>query len=575
MAENAFTALLQKVASGATPWKDSVRTVSTSQHDLTGLQTISGVLVEEGDRVLETLRTNMAECGIYNASAGAWTRAVDMASSTYTKLATRVPVCEGDYAGQVFKLTSPSNGQVRVGVTELTFEIVNAALPTLDFDSTLRFTSDNRQVNTDSGLVRINLPSQPYPYPVATETVLMNASGILVAEGIDPDDSMPGAFTAPSVLYVNTVTDALLFARLVPLAEVDLTAPTIVSATVDASDLDRLTVVVSRKSHLLAGLLTGLSLAGTMSVARTIQSLTSVSADGLTFTFALSGNLLITDAPTFVIAATTSLYSMNGAEATAGSTPVTMTGGDVAWSPSAGTPTLHLYGKVANLQGASHPTPIVDEGQCAAWVPTIGASNFVQASASLRPLYDATGTGLKEGTKFDGTDDVMTTAMTVGGAIGATSTAFEVIWSGKLNAVTSTSSGYNTAHCIVGEAGGWFALLVWLNGSNYEALVYGVSTIGGTLYASATIGASLPANGLVIEGRLTGGNLICSVNGVDGTPVPFGGTQAGGGDGQTLKLGQGAGGPYLNHCTRHLMIKSGSGVKETATINALIADLAA
>jgi hypothetical protein len=44
---------------------------------LSGLQTIDGYAVQAGDRVLVTVQDTIGENGIYNASAGAWTRSSD------------------------------------------------------------------------------------------------------------------------------------------------------------------------------------------------------------------------------------------------------------------------------------------------------------------------------------------------------------------------------------------------------------------------------------------------------------------------------------------------------------------
>ena len=59
-------------------WKEPVRLVETSNLlAITGLLTVDGVTVIAGDRVLLTGQTNPVENGIYEASAGAWTRAED------------------------------------------------------------------------------------------------------------------------------------------------------------------------------------------------------------------------------------------------------------------------------------------------------------------------------------------------------------------------------------------------------------------------------------------------------------------------------------------------------------------
>ncbi|MEN3010923.1 MAG: hypothetical protein ABDI20_08215, partial [Candidatus Bipolaricaulaceae bacterium] len=61
--------------------KPAVRCATTENITLSGLQTIDGVTVSAGDRVLVKDQTNAAQNGIYVASTGAWTRAADMDSA--------------------------------------------------------------------------------------------------------------------------------------------------------------------------------------------------------------------------------------------------------------------------------------------------------------------------------------------------------------------------------------------------------------------------------------------------------------------------------------------------------------
>lgn len=58
-------------------WKDPVRAASTTDLTLSGTQTIDGVAVVAGDRVLAAGQTAAAASGIYVVAAGAWARATD------------------------------------------------------------------------------------------------------------------------------------------------------------------------------------------------------------------------------------------------------------------------------------------------------------------------------------------------------------------------------------------------------------------------------------------------------------------------------------------------------------------
>jgi hypothetical protein len=57
--------------------KQSVQVATNSNITLSGTQTIDGVAVESGDRVLVKEQTDASENGIYEAAAGAWSRAAD------------------------------------------------------------------------------------------------------------------------------------------------------------------------------------------------------------------------------------------------------------------------------------------------------------------------------------------------------------------------------------------------------------------------------------------------------------------------------------------------------------------
>lgn len=69
-------ALMQSAASGIDS-KPSVRVVAIANLTLSGLQTIDGITVAAGDRVLATAQTTGSQNGVYTAASGAWTRAVD------------------------------------------------------------------------------------------------------------------------------------------------------------------------------------------------------------------------------------------------------------------------------------------------------------------------------------------------------------------------------------------------------------------------------------------------------------------------------------------------------------------
>jgi hypothetical protein len=70
----ASKAYVDSLVSGLS-WKDSVRALASTNITLSGTQTVDGVSLVAGDRVLVTGQTTGTENGIYVVAAGSWTRA--------------------------------------------------------------------------------------------------------------------------------------------------------------------------------------------------------------------------------------------------------------------------------------------------------------------------------------------------------------------------------------------------------------------------------------------------------------------------------------------------------------------
>lgn len=102
------------------PFRGNVRVVATSNITLSGLQTIDGVLLESGDRVLVQGQTTASENGIYVAKSGQWSRSRDLSTSDDFKGPIYVAVEEGSTLRNAFYSFSPS-GPIEVGTDEITF----------------------------------------------------------------------------------------------------------------------------------------------------------------------------------------------------------------------------------------------------------------------------------------------------------------------------------------------------------------------------------------------------------------------------------------------------------------------
>jgi hypothetical protein len=91
-ASNRTTAINNALA--GLKWKDAVRVATTANITLSGTQTIDGVAISVGDRVLVKNQSTQSQNGIYLVAAGAWTRATDADTAAELQSAT-VPVSEG------------------------------------------------------------------------------------------------------------------------------------------------------------------------------------------------------------------------------------------------------------------------------------------------------------------------------------------------------------------------------------------------------------------------------------------------------------------------------------------------
>ncbi|WP_322735670.1 head decoration protein [Delftia tsuruhatensis] len=98
-------------------WKEPVRAATTANITLSGAQTIDGVAVVAGDRVLVKNQAAGASNGIYLAATGTWTRATDFDVSSEV-LGAAVFVSEGSSQGnQQWQMTT--DAPITIGTTAL------------------------------------------------------------------------------------------------------------------------------------------------------------------------------------------------------------------------------------------------------------------------------------------------------------------------------------------------------------------------------------------------------------------------------------------------------------------------
>ena len=108
---------------GSVGFKAPCRAATTAAITLSGEQTIDGVAIVAGDRVLVKNQSSSVDNGIYLASAGSWSRALDFDGTRDARNGTLVYVTSGSTnSGNVFAMSATD--PVTVGTTSITFSSV-------------------------------------------------------------------------------------------------------------------------------------------------------------------------------------------------------------------------------------------------------------------------------------------------------------------------------------------------------------------------------------------------------------------------------------------------------------------
>ncbi|WP_236187180.1 phage tail protein [Pseudomonas protegens] len=103
--------------------KQSVRAATTANIALAGLQSVDGVALVAGDRVLVKNQAAAKDNGLYSAAAGAWTRTADADTSAKVTSALIVSVEQGSTLADT-RWQLITDGTIIVGTTPLVFQNV-------------------------------------------------------------------------------------------------------------------------------------------------------------------------------------------------------------------------------------------------------------------------------------------------------------------------------------------------------------------------------------------------------------------------------------------------------------------
>lgn len=120
----ATKAYVDSVAQGLSV-KTAVRVATTANITLSGVQTIDGVLLVAGDRVLVKNQSTTTENGVYDASGGSWTRSAD--SDTGAELVNAFYFVTLGTTLQATGFTQSTPGPITIGSTAIVFNQFSGA----------------------------------------------------------------------------------------------------------------------------------------------------------------------------------------------------------------------------------------------------------------------------------------------------------------------------------------------------------------------------------------------------------------------------------------------------------------
>ena len=418
------------IAQGLNP-KAACKVGTLANITLSGLQTIDGYAVLAGNRVLVKNQTNTPDNGIYVASTGAWTRAVDMdvwaeVPGAYTVL------LNGSQANTGWVSTSADTGTI--GVTPITF-VQFSAMGTYFAGTGLTLTANTFSIT-----------------PVGTAGTYGSASSVPVF--VTNASGQVTSVTNTSIAIANTQVSGLGTMSTQNASNVAITGGSITGTPISGSTIGGTTITASTQftgpGTGLTGTAAGLSIGGNAATATSSGSVTN------SVTFTNTGG-----------AASGTTYNGSVARtidySTLGAPSVTGTGASGTWNigitGNAATVTNGVYttgsysnpswitsilgsivsGAVATATLATTATNIgggtagafpYNTGAGATSFLSLGTTNYVLTAGSTAPQYVAQST-LSVGSATNATN----TTNIIGGVAGA------VVWQSATGVTGFTAAG--------------------------------------------------------------------------------------------------------------------------------------
>jgi hypothetical protein len=192
---------------------------TTGNITLAGLQTIDGQLLAEGNRVLVWQQSDQTQNGIYNASSGAWTRAIDANSNDKFASGLLISTAGGaSLANDLFQLTTAD--PIILGTSQLVFVQRNPVPASRHIDTTAPLAGGGT-LGSDLTL-SLNAHGITYSFmqQVSANSIIGNPTGSLanaqeisIASGVATFLGTPSSANLRAVLTDESGTGAAVFAN--------------------------------------------------------------------------------------------------------------------------------------------------------------------------------------------------------------------------------------------------------------------------------------------------------------------------------------------------------------------------
>ena len=398
-------------------WKQPVNCGTTTNITLSGLQTIDGVTVVAGDRVLVKSQTAPAQNGIYLASATAWSRAPD--ANTWDELISAICFVESGstLAGSAWYCTIQPGGTL--GVTAVTWS---------NFSVAATYTAGTGLTLTDYvfSITNTGVTAAAYGSASKTLTATVNAQGQLTV------------LAATDIAIANTQVSGLGTMSTQAASSVAITGGTINGTTIGGSTAAAVTGTTVTANTQFTGAGTGLT--------GTATSL-SIGGNAATATSATTATNLAGGAAGSVPYQSASSTTALLAAGTNGQV-LTLASGIPSWAtPTTGTVTS--VSGTGTVSGISLSGTVTSTGNL-----TLGGTLDLSAPPAIggTTANTITGTTITANTKFVGTN--FDASGSGGGALRTSSSASVLQWGagGGVNLTLDGAFNMNPANATISIA---------------------------------------------------------------------------------------------------------------------------